>query len=461
MTQYYTDARALGQIQPQRPSVFGGKNTAVHLGIYAKYSPPPFFIPENAPVVGPDRAADTEKINIVQGIRAERYALLSTARTLISAAGRTKGLEFGHNLHRTAKCKFIRHGGDYVCVHKDQAHNKAFFSNLVTCGSVWSCPVCAAKIQERRREEIAKSIDWAYQNDFQPVLVTLTFPHKSWQKLRALLDQQADALKRLRQGSPWQRFKDDVNFQGMIRSLELTHGANGWHPHTHELWFVKKDAEADYIKAEIIKRWAAACVKSGLLDDKNIEQMDAFFAHAVDVKGHCSASDYLAKQDDSRHWGADREMAKASSKAGKAKGKHAFGLLADAKTDRRSGRLYMVYIMAMRGKRQIYWSQGLKKTVGIGEVSDEQLAEEQREPADLLGHINDEDWSLIRSVGARAAVLDAAESGGWPAITVLIESLIETEIQRLQALLYPRAGVGLSNTLQAHQGPLTGLGGYA
>ena len=32
-------------------------------------------------------------------------------------------------------------------------------------------------------------------------------------------------------------------FKGLIRSLEVTHGANGWHPHTHELWFLKGSAE--------------------------------------------------------------------------------------------------------------------------------------------------------------------------------------------------------------------------
>ncbi|WP_223932401.1 hypothetical protein, partial [Aeromonas caviae] len=37
---------------------------------------------------------------------------------------------------------------------------------------------------------------------------------------------------------------------------------------------------------------------------------------------------YLVKMDDSRHWGADRELAKASSKKGKKSGQHPFGLLA-------------------------------------------------------------------------------------------------------------------------------------
>lgn len=414
----------------------------VSLGIYAKSSPPPHLTEAGA---GSDGTAEQQK-RAIQTVRSERYALLSTARRVLSAAGQASGLAFGHDLHRTAKCKHIMRSpqvGVHLSHQSDQ--NKAFFSGLVTCGSVWSCPICAAKIQERRREEIAKAVDWAYDNDLQPMLVTLTFPHRAWHKLQDLLDQQADALARLRKGRQWDEFKESIGYEGMIRSLELTHGGNGWHPHTHELFFVKKDADAEQTKAKILKFWTSACVRAGLLDDKNQAQMDAFSEYAVDVKGHCSASDYLAKQDDSRHWGVDRELAKASSKAGKSKGLHAFGLLKQAETCKKSAGLFLIYSLAMRGKRQIFWSKGLKKRVGVDEVSDEALAEQEREEADLLGQIDEDDWRTVREAEARAAVLDAAESGGWPAVQQLLEALTRAEIQRLKALM------GYGSTPKPHE----------
>lgn len=425
MAQFYTvpgvsaGARTCASAFPTLffPPVSGGRQ-APDLGIYAKSITPP---PD-----GRQKAA-------VQATRAERYALLATARKVLSAAGRASGLQYGHDFHRTAKCKYIRHGGDQVGVHHAKDHGSAFFSNLVTCGSVWSCPVCAAKIQERRREEIAQAVTWAYASDLQPVMVTLTFPHRSWNKLGQLLDQQATALQRLRAGKPWERFKATYGYQGLIRSLELTHGRNGWHPHTHELWFCSPEVEAETMKAEILKRWESACIRAGLLDPANVAQLVAFRAHAVDVKGWCSESDYLAKQDDSRHWGVDREMAKGSTKAGKAKGLHAFGLLAEAGAGcRRSSRLFVVYTLAMKGRRQLFWSRGLKDRVGVEELSDETLAEQEREEADLLGHLDDDDWKTVRDAGARAAVLDAAETGGWPAVEKLLERLILAEITRLE-----------------------------
>lgn len=344
------------------------------------------------------------------------------------AAGKAAGLPFWHDYHRTAKCKLVRRT-DYVGVHLAPDYGAAFFTGLVTCGSLWVCPVCAAKIQERRRAEIAQAIDWAYANGLQPVLVTLTFPHQAWHKLGPLLEQQAMALQRLRAGQPWKRFKKSIGFEGFIRALELTHGDHGWHPHTHELWLVKKNADALIMKKEILKRWESACDRAGLLPKGNL---DGFREHSVDVKGNCSASDYLAKHDDSRHWGADRELAKCSTKGGRAKGLHPFGLLANAADGNlRAGRLFLAYAIATKGKRQLFWTRGLKQRVSVRELSDELLSEQEREPADLLGMLNPSDWELVCAAGARASLLQAAEKGKWLEVQKLLNSLLRAELPNL------------------------------
>lgn len=399
----------------------------------------------------------------LQGDRSTRYELLASARALFLFEGKREGLKHPHDWHRTAKCKWVT-VSSAVGVHASREHGSGFYSGLMTCGNVWTCTVCAAKVQERRREEIAAAIAWAYKQGLQPVMVTLTFPHQHWHKLSDLIEQQADALHRLRAGAPWSRFKKSVGYWGLIRSLELTFGDSGWHPHTHEIWFVSRDAVADLSTAEarehevakrkklklstdlddvqdmrsrITERWKACCARAGLLDLDNARQVAGFEAHAVDVKGWCDASDYLAKQDDSRHWGVDREVAKASTKAGKAKGKHPFGLLAQASVgDKQSGARFIEYASVMRGKRQLFWSAGLKAKVGIGEATDEELAEQQRDAADLLGMLDLDDWRLIREAGKRADVLDAAESnGGWAAVLHLVRSIKA----RLAPVLAPSA----------------------
>lgn len=415
-------------------SVAHGAGEAGPLGIYTKSSTPPPPL-----LLKPRGAGDAREP--IRAARAERYALLSTARKVLSAEGLRQGLPYGHDYHRTAKCRFVRCAGPNVEVHREKQTGGAFYVNLTACGSVWTCPVCTALIQERRRQEIEQAVEWAYGKKLQPMLVTLTFPHRHWHKLIDLLKQQAAALKKLREGAPWTRWKTRNGFEGLIRSLELTHGANGWHPHTHELWFVGAHVKASDARKKILERWEAACAAAGLLDLEDDAQLKAFREHAVDVKGWCSASDYLAKQDDSRHWGVDREVAKASSKAGKKSGVHPFGLLALARDgDARAAALYVEYADAMRTKRtrQHYWSPGLKDKVGVNEKSDEALAEESREKADYLGFLDDDDWQTVRDANARAQVLDAAETGGWPAVEALLHQLTTQAIHRLEALLKPK-----------------------
>lgn len=364
--------------------------------------------------------------------RAERYELLAGARALFLYQGKKEKLQHPHDWHRTAKCKYITIAGA-VGLHRSRNHGNAFFSGLLNCGSVWACPVCAAKVQERRREEISEAIAWAYGQKLQPVMVTFTFPHYMWQQLAELMVQQADALHRLRAGAPWSRFKKSVGYEGLIRSLELTLGLNGWHPHTHEMWFLSPDVDADELKAKILERWKACCARAGLLDLNNAEQVRAFEAHAVDVKGWCDASDYLAKQDDSRHWGADRELAKGSSKAGRAKGQHPFGLLANAVIgDKQSGAKFIEYAGVMKGRRQLFWSAGLKGRVGLQDRTDEELADEERDDADTLGLLDLSDWKLVREAGKRTQLLEVIESGGgWPEVLAFLQALAKPKPKRV------------------------------
>lgn len=393
---------------PEKPAVTGfSGEPATPLGIYAKSSSPSIV------------EADQKR----RLLRADRYRFLAVARELLMAEGRKKQLKNPHDEHRTAKCLHIRREG-HVTLHQSTEHGSAFYSGLVTCGSVWACPVCAAKVQERRRLELAAAIDWAWDSRYQPMMVTLTAPHYRDQSLVDLRRMQAAALSRLRAGKAGIQMRKALGYRGLIRGLELTYGGNGWHLHTHELWIVDKHADPEVARGLILEQWRAACARAGLLDLDDVEQVRAFDQHSVDVRGNCSASDYLAKHDDAKHWGIDREMAKASTKKGRASGLHPFGLLAAAADgDLRSGRLFVEYVQGMRGARQLYWSKGLKDLVGIDDLTDEKIAERTDDDAVILGRLSVPQWNAVLAAGARARLLDAAELGGWEAVTSLLDSL--------------------------------------
>ena len=348
--------------------------------------------------------------------RAERFEGLSVARAWLSRrAGIVKPGTVAGDVYRTVDCRYVRRER-CVSVNYSAAHQTSHYSGLATCGNVWACPVCCALVQQRRRAELAHLIGWAYAQGYAPIMVTLTFPHTSFDTLADLRARQADAFHRLRAGAPWSRLKTRLGYAGLVRSLELTHGANGWHPHTHELWIVRPqtaEQRAEFAQA-IRDRWYSSCVKAGLVDPENRLQRHAFMLHGVDIRWEVSDSDYLAKQDASRAWGVDREIATASSKRGRLAGVHPHEFL--IRRGRGDRDRYWEYVEAMRGARQLFWSAGLKSACGVDEVSDEVLAQESQEHSALLGLLSADDWGRIRRRRLRAQLLDVADSGDWTAV---------------------------------------------
>ncbi len=63
-------------------------------------------------------------------------------------------------------------------VKYSESRKKAHWSNVQRCGSVWTCPVCAKQITEKRREEIKTAIEsWKNAHSGGVLLLTLTFSH--------------------------------------------------------------------------------------------------------------------------------------------------------------------------------------------------------------------------------------------------------------------------------------------
>lgn len=359
-----------------------------------------------------------EKTLKIQSLRVKKYGLQNVIRNLIMKdSGFSDSVvcdfEEYNKLHRIVKCARGR-VADNVEVKKSIQHDKAFYCNLFTCGSVWACPVCASKIQERRREEISQALEWAESNNLMAVMVTLTFPHYEFQTVAELLAKQSAALKYLRSGKSFQNFKSKVGMKGFIRSLEVTFGSNGWHPHTHELWFIDPSVDMAEFEAYINNRWEQACNKQGLIPRGKLK---AFRAQAVNYHWNAKDSDYLAKQDSEKNfWGADREMALSSYKRSK-KTIHPFELVQFVEMGYKdAGDKFLEYISAMKGKAQLYWSQGLKKLVLLDDLSDEEIAIKQDDEAVEVAEFDMWGWNKILELKARAKILNLAEEGGREAI---------------------------------------------
>ena len=77
-------------------------------------------------------------------------------------------------------------------------HQVAHYKSLIICGSVWMCPLCAAKISERRREELERAISRHIAHNGVVFMATYTIAHSRFDDLSRLLQAFLRAKKRMK-----------------------------------------------------------------------------------------------------------------------------------------------------------------------------------------------------------------------------------------------------------------------
>lgn len=283
-----------------------------------------------------------------------------------------------------------------------------YYRGLRVCGLVWACPVCAAKIAERRRAELIEAMDKHKATGGAAWLMTLTVPHTREEKAFTLTEKLLKAYRAFGQGkNAWTGILPGV--VGSVRALEVTHGqANGWHPHLHVLVLLDGDADPKEYEEKMLSQWAKVTKRHGLADVNE---------HGLRLDDGSKAAQYASK------WGLEDEMTKAHIKQGRKGGNRTpWALLADyAQGDKRAGHLFQEFFGAFRGKSQLHWSRGLKKKLGLDDKSDEQVAEEKVEAVDVLAaRLSLEDWKLIRKHDLRGLVLELLRTADRSAVDLLL-----------------------------------------
>lgn len=308
----------------------------------------------------------------------------------------------------------------------------ASYGNLSTCGSVWHCPVCSAKITESRRQELQAAINaWAKQ-DGEVYLMSLTFPHMDHQRLEENLKLFSDALKRFKNSRTYKNTMQAVAGAGSIRALEVTHGGNGWHPHTHDLVFAAR-GQLEKLR-ELEEAWIETLIKTGIAERSQYNDMKRA---AFDVQNGDYAAEYVAKFGHEatnaskiiteNTWGVSHEMTKAHAKVGKRfGGRTPFTLLADyIQGDQASGELFVEFGLHFKGKRQLFWSPKLRKALRLldEEKSDQEIAAEEMPEREFVTNLDHDQWKLVLSRNARFEVLRVAQDEGAEGVARLLEEL--------------------------------------
>ena len=245
-------------------------------------------------------------------------------------------------------------------------------------------------------------------------MLTLTVPHYMGDNLRELLKKMGKvkhALWTNRNSRDY--FKSQMPLVGHITATEVKYSdRNGFHPHYHILLILDKQYKAEdleIIESDLYEFWAEKCVKQGL-GKPNRE-------HGIDLKMGSNSEDMLA--DYISKWGMAEEMTQAHMKVGK-KNKQSLTMWEvldlsqmEASTRDKYSYIFKTYAHAFKGRRQLFWSKGLKKLLSIVETTDEELAnKEESEDAPIISAVvfTNFEWSIIKKLRLQAKVLNLIES---------------------------------------------------
>ena len=270
----------------------------------------------------------------------------------------------------------------------------AHVTGIRRCGSPWSCLLCAPVVRERRAVEIDTGVAGHLELGGSALFVTFTLPHHRTDALVNRLLAVSQALNLTLKGTPWTKRRDRLGYVGAIRAVEITDGANGWHPHNHALLLFDRpllDHEVGQLSAWLFARWA------GIVHRKGFGSING---HGLDVRPVTSAGDlsqYLCKIDGG--WGVGLELARSDVK----RNSPIQHLRDFASTgDMASAARWLEYEHATFGKRAIRWSPGLRARL---------LGDEDETADELLAASEGLDLALMRAVIPRE-VWDPAVAGG-------------------------------------------------
>ena len=266
---------------------------------------------------------------------------------------------------------------------------------LQSCGSAWVCPVCARQVLSGYKAELwAAAQKWSERGG-RLVLVTLTIRHTGDMPLEVGLGALLTAY-RLSGTTPRLRRRKELGVDGMVTSLEIAHnGAAGWHPHMHQLLFVRPnvtDADLTELWTSLNIAWCACVRETGIEGLYANEQ--GFDAQIINAE----AASYITKIPLAEHESGTRSPWK---------------LLAEYQDDDdlAAGELFQEYartsLSLLKGKRPVRWTPRFRAELGLGERGNHKKKTTQARSNDdkVIAAFDRAEWQKLRRAGVPRSTL--------------------------------------------------------
>jgi len=308
-----------------------------------------------------------------------KYGLLRQVQTILD----------GSDFAVTSCQKMIKNFANVM-----RSGDDAYITGVITCKSIWLCPVCAERIICDRRDQLKQAL----MSGYKTAMVTVTLRHDKSDRLSDLLRCLKDAIRKLKSGRWWSNYKSRFGVVAYVSSFEITHGdLYGWHPHAHILLFLdRQDVDVDLMWTEMVTRYVDIVDRLGGYASRH---------HSVDVsRGDGQVKDYLVKHvtvDDRLAF----EMSSTDTKDGRGKQSKSFwDLVYLSKYFGDVVDLVKEYAHATYRLQSFVWSRGAKDFFGISDDQDKDVGQ-------IVAIIPRPVWDVIRTHAMQDYILSLAVMG--------------------------------------------------
>lgn len=282
------------------------------------------------------------------------------------------------------------------------------YAGLASCGSVWACPVCNARIQASRRLEVGTAIAVNGGSGGSAAFGAYTLQHHAKTDPDALWRSLSKCWECVTRDKMVKRTRQALGWVGTIRAAEVTHGLNGFHPHLHPVHMFAAAVSHDDVQelhAREIRAWRAAAARLGLLSPSE----DAQHLHLVEGDASEPLGEYFTKavyqpSPEGVSWEMTSTQTKSRTRA--TGSRTPWEILASAARDGDADDLdiWHSFEKASKGKRAISWSRGLRELVGVEvEASDQEIVDAQ------VGTVEDAGFEIVNWAPVRARPALGAE----------------------------------------------------